>query len=399
MQQKNILLGITGGIAAYKSAELVRKFRASGVNVKVIMTKAAKQFITPLTLQTLSGNPVYADMFAGLDEFAVEHIELAKWADLILIAPATANFIARLALGLADDLLTTVCLASKAQIAIAPAMNVNMWLNAATQENVAKITARGVEIFGPTTGLLACGDEAIGKMLEPEAILLKIEHLCHYRESGNPENLVGKKILLTAGATQEAIDPVRFISNKSSGKMGYALATAATAAGAEVILVSGATNLPIPKVTKLIQVITAQEMLTAVLAEINNCEIFIAVAAVADFIPKVVAKHKLKKLTSLELQKNPDILATVAALPKPPFTVGFAAETENLLANAKTKLLSKKVDMIVANQVGANLGFDTEENSVTILTKDSKLIVLPTAKKTILAKQLLWYIDQYYENH
>lgn len=392
MLNKNIIVGVTGSIAAYKSAELIRKLRAMNARVKVIMTKNAKEFITPLTLQTLAKNSVYESMFEKKIEFSFEHIDLADWADLILVAPASANFIARLAHGFADDLLTTVCLANKAKIAVAPAMNVNMWFNSATQENIKKISERGINVFGPAEGELACGVIDVGKMLEPQEIVDLATGLWAEK------NMLNRKILITAGSTREAIDPVRFISNKSSGKMGYALAAAAFDAGAEVTLISGPTDIKPPRVNKLIKVTTAEEMLTAVMAEINKCEIFIAVAAVADFKPEIISTEKIKKEQQtekmfLKLEQTIDILAAVAALPNKPFTVGFAAETDNVLENARNKLQRKKIDMIVANEVGDGLGFETDHNAVTILTKDSEPIILPLETKTRLARQILTQIN------
>lgn len=382
---KNILLGVTGGIAAYKSAELVRLIRKSGAEVKVIMTKAAQEFITPLTMQTLSGNIVYDDMFKRLTDNGLEHIELARWADAILVAPATANFIARLTHGFADDLLACVCLASQCPIAIAPAMNKNMWKNQITQENLNKIKQRGVYIFGPGQGVQACGDVGYGRMLEPQEIITHLEQIWAKKL------LVSKKILITAGPTHEAIDPVRYISNRSSGKMGYALAKAAKAAGAEVILISGPTNLTPPDNIEFIVVETAKEMYEAVMSKVAQYDVFIATAAVADYSP-VETKHKIKKTQSsilLELHQNLDILASVTALANPPFTVGFAAETDNVLSNALEKLKNKKIDMIIANEVGKNKGFQVDDNALTVLTKSNDAINLPLAKKDILAGQVI----------
>ena len=393
MKNKNIIIGITGGIAAYKSAELVRILRAQYIQVRVIMTKNAQEFITPLTMQTLSGNTVHTEMFNQNLKTNLEHIELARWADAIIIAPTSANFIAKLAHGLADDLLSTICLATTAPIAIAPAMNKEMWRAVVTQENIALLKQRGILTFGPTAGEQACGEIGFGRMLEPKQILESIPELFA------SQIFYGKKIVITAGPTREAIDPVRYISNYSSGKMGYALAEAAHEAGANVVLISGPTNLTTPTKAKRINVQTAEEMQQAVIQEISDCDIFIATAAVADYRPKNTSSQKIKKHTEkslLELQRNPDILAEVAALAKRPFTVGFAAETEDLLNNARKKLESKNLDMIIANQVGNDLCFDSDENSVTVLPKNNVPIELPKTQKTKLAQQIITIIHDYF---
>lgn len=384
---KNILLGITGGIAAYKSAGLVRRLCNSGAKVKVVMTAAAKEFITPLTMQTVSGNIVYGDMFKRITDSTIEHIILSRWADVILIAPASANFIARFAYGFANDLLSTVCLATSGiPIAIAPAMNKNMWLNPATQENIKKLIARNVHVFGPDKGLQACGDVGPGRMLEPQGLLELTAQLFV------SDKLSGKKVIITAGPTREPIDPVRYIGNFSSGKMGYALAEAVVTAGAEVILISGPTSLSPPDKTKFINVTTTNEMFAAVMEEISDCDIFIASAAVADYAPEKIFVNKIKKTNdslTIKLTSNPDILAEVAALPNAPFTIGFAAETENLLENARAKLTNKKVDMILANEVGNGKGFGSDENKIWVLQRNKQLIELPTARKSVLARQIV----------
>lgn len=385
LHHKKIILGVTGGIAAYKACELIRLLKANEVQVKVVPTPAALEFITPLTLRTLSENQVYTDMFEKPLTLNIEHIELARWADLILIAPASANTIAKLAHGIADNLLTTVCLASNAPIALAPAMNHVMWNNSITQENIKKLSAKNIKIFGPGKGKQACGENGYGRMLEPSE-LLEFTH-----QAFAPPLLKNKKIVITAGQTQEAIDPVRYLGNHSSGKMGYALATAAADFGATVKLISGPTNLPIPHHVTCTHVTSAQEMLAAVMAEINDCDIFIAAAAVADYRPEQIFSQKIKrqnKKIELQLTKNPDILASVAALPHPPFTVGFAAETENLVKNATQKLKHKKIDLIIANRVGANLGFNQEQNAVTVITKNGEKTELTLKNKLLLAYEL-----------
>jgi len=386
MQNKNIILGITGGIAAYKSAELTRLLRHANCNVRVIMTQNAQEFITPLTLQTLSGNQVYTKMFAQNLQVNIEHIALARSADLIVIAPASANFIAKLAYGLADDLLTTVCLATTAPIAIAPAMNKVMWQNSITQPNIAMLSDRDINIWGPAAGDLACNETGLGRMLEATEIFSLIKNFFA------PKLLQGVNILVTAGPTQEALDPVRFLTNKSSGKMAYAIAKAAENAGANVTLISGPTNLPCPHNVKRINVISAEEMYSQVMQQIKNTAVFISAAAVADYRPAKISKQKIKKTSTeltLELQKNPDILAAIAALPKKPFTVGFAAETENVENNALKKLKTKNLDMIVANKVGKNLGFESDNNELIILSKNAPKIKLNYAPKTQLAKELI----------
>lgn len=362
---KQILLGVTGGIAAYKSADLVRRLRDAGAIVRVVMTAKAKEFITPLTMQAVSGNPVHDDLFDLHAEAAMGHIELARWADLVLVAPATADFIARLAGGEANDLLTTLCLATPAAIAVAPAMNQGMWKNTLTQDNVQALHDKKIHVFGPAEGNQACGDVGPGRMLEPTELVARV---CDIFATGR---LAGRRVLITAGPTQEAIDPVRYISNASSGKMGYALAVAAEEAGAAVTLVSGPVQLAKLARVKTIDVVSADDMLAAVMGEVANCDIFLSVAAVSDYRCKKVSAQKIKKESatlSLELERNPDIVAEVAKLEKRPYVVGFAAETENVITYAKTKMQQKKLDMIIANQVGrADVGIGSDDNAVTVL--------------------------------
>ncbi len=386
---KQIVLGVTGGIAAYKSADLVRRLREAGAEVRVVMTEGAKQFITPLTMQAVSGNPVHDNLFDLQAEAAMGHIELARWADIIIVAPATADFMAELVHGEAGDLLTTLCLATKSPIALAPAMNQQMWKNMATQANAQALQARGVHLFGPGEGDQACGDVGPGRMLEP------LELVARTAQIFTTGVLAGKRVVITAGPTQEPIDPVRYISNASSGKMGYALAEAAQEAGAEVILVSGPVNLLAPVRVKCISVISAQDMLDQVMANVNNADIFIGVAAVADYRCKEVATQKIAKSKveslTLALERNPDIVANVAGLKPRPFVVGFAAETENMLDNAKAKLINKKLDMIVANQAQQSIGAD--DNEVTVLW-DGHSQVLERMSKQKLARELVCIIAQ-----
>jgi len=359
-----ILLGVTGGIAAYKSAELVRRLRDRGAEVLVVMTAGARQFVTPLTFQALSGRPVRTDLWDEAAEAAMGHIELARWADQVLIAPASADFLARLAHGLADDLLTTLCLATDAPLSVAPAMNRLMWANAATQANVALLRSRGVMVLGPAEGDQACGETGPGRMLEPAEIL----------DALAPQNsasgaMAGLKVLITAGPTRERIDPVRFITNRSSGKMGFAVAEAAREAGAEVVLVSGPVNVATPPGVRRVDVETAAQMMDAVDGHLASTDIFIAAAAVSDYRPVQCASEKIKKSSdslTLALSRTTDILATVAARAPRPFVVGFAAETQNVERNALAKLEGKRLDMIAANQVGDNLAFDCEDNALTV---------------------------------
>jgi phosphopantothenoylcysteine decarboxylase/phosphopantothenate--cysteine ligase len=386
---KHILLGVTGGIAAYKSADLVRRLRDAGAEVRVIMTDAACEFITELTLQAVSGNPVHRKLLDTEAESGMSHIELARWADAILVAPASADFIARLTQGRGDDLLATVCLASSAVQAVAPAMNQQMWRNAATQTNIATLKSRGIHIFGPAEGSQACGDVGPGRMLEPTELVMQLAGLF---DTGV---LVGLRVLMTAGPTWEALDPVRGLTNKSSGKMGYALATAAMEAGARVTLISGPVSLPAPDRVEVIRVVSAQDMFEAVHAHVNDCSIFIGVAAVADYRPAHTAPQKIKKSAermALDLVRNPDILASVAALRPAPFTVGFAAETENLEAAARAKLAAKHVDLICANLVaGETGGFGSDDNALLLVDRKES-VTLPLASKARIARELIQHI-------
>jgi len=387
---KHILLGVTGSIAAYKSAELVRQLRAQGAEVRVIMTAGAREFITPLTLQALSGHPVHTDLLDTSAEAAMGHIALARWADAVLVAPATADCLARLLQGRADDLLCAVTLACAAPVAVAPAMNRGMWDNPATQHNVQALRARGLHLFGPALGEQACGETGPGRLLEPDELVTALGGLF---ETGL---LGGCRVLVTAGPTREAIDPVRYLSNRSSGRMGHAVARAAAEAGAEVILVSGPVALAAPPHLQCIDVVSARDMHAAVLERVGGCDIFIAVAAVADYRPEQVAAQKLKKDVSqrtLTLTRNPDILAEVAALANAPFTVGFAAETEQLEAHAQAKRVAKSLDMIAANRVGDGIGFDVQENALQVFWEGGSQ-ALPQAGKTKLARQLVELIAQ-----
>ncbi len=369
LNNKHILLGVTGGIAAYKSAELIRRLRDCGASVRVVMTRAAQEFITPLTLQALSGNPVHTELLDPTAEAAMGHIELARWADLLLIAPASADFIARLTSGRGDDLLTTVCLASSAPLALAPAMNQGMWSNPGTQDNLARLKQRQIALFGPDDGNQACGDIGPGRMMEPEELASRCAALF---KTGS---LAGLKVVITAGPTREAIDPVRYLSNHSSGKMGYALAQAAQEAGATTVLISGPTALQAPERVRMRQVVSAEEMYTASLEEVDGCDLFIAAAAVADYRPLSVADQKIKKnhkdTLTIQLTKNPDIVRAVAASDPKPFTVGFAAETEGVVCYGRTKLSNKKLDLVIANDVSQpEIGFNSDNNTVTLVWPD-----------------------------
>ena len=392
LTNKRILLGITGGIAAYKCAELTRLLSKAGAEVRVVMTRAATEFITPLTMQALSGNRVHLDLLDIEAEAAMGHIELARWADLVLVAPATADFISRAAHGKADDLLSTLLLATNARIAFAPAMNQAMWADPATQANLELLRSRGSLIWGPASGDQACGDVGLGRMLEANELA---NHCAALWDSGS---LAGRKIIITGGPTREAIDPVRFISNHSSGKMAYALASEAAAAGAKVILVSGPVHLETPDKVHRIDVESAQEMLDAVLAQISGADAFIGVAAVADYRPSEVAAEKIKKSSDamqLTLVKNPDIISEVAGLNNRPIVVGFAAETENVVANGKTKLENKKLDLLFANHATAT--FNSDMIAVTAITAHDE-VELPEGRKEVVARSMLERIAQLLEN-
>ncbi|MES9945537.1 MAG: bifunctional phosphopantothenoylcysteine decarboxylase/phosphopantothenate--cysteine ligase CoaBC [Candidatus Thiodiazotropha sp.] len=385
LANKKILLGVTGGIACYKSAVLLRALQSAGAEVRVVMTPAAQAFVTPLTFQALSGHPVYTELLDPAQEAAMDHISLARWADLVVIAPATADFMARVATGQANDLLATLCLATETQIVLAPAMNRQMWLNSATQDNLQRLIQRGYLCWGPDDGAQACGETGPGRMLEPEALCQLVENYF------SPGTLHGVKVLITAGATREPIDPVRYVGNRSSGKMGYAVAESMRDLGAEVTLVSGPTALTSPSKITTIQVETAAEMYSSVMAHVDNCDIFIAVAAVADYRPNHIASNKIKKnkeILALELVKNPDILAEVAAKNDPPFTVGFAAETDQVEQYADEKRRRKQLDMIAANRVGSRVGgFESDQNALLLLWQDGRE-ELPMMEKSYLAQRL-----------
>lgn len=383
---RNILLGVSGGIAAYKSAELVRQLQELGAQVRVIMTRGAQQFITPLTLQALSGNPVHTELLDSEAEQGMGHIELARWADLLLIAPATADLISRLATGRADDLLTTVALATPAPILIAPAMNQQMWRDKSCAENMKKLEELGFKRIGPTDGEQACGDFGPGRMEQPQVIAAGA---AAFFDSGL---LQGKRVVISAGPTREALDPVRYISNHSSGKMGYALAQAAVDAGAETILVSGPVALETPAHVSRIDVQSATEMLAQCLDLCTGSDIFIACAAVADYRPADIQSRKIKKgpeNISLEMVRNPDIVATVAAADPRPFTVGFAAETNDVVAYAREKMQRKGLDMIISNDVSnTGIGFNSDENEVTVIWPDGEQVLAQSAKANI-ARQIV----------
>jgi phosphopantothenoylcysteine decarboxylase / phosphopantothenate---cysteine ligase len=383
---KRILLGLTGGIAAYKAAELTRLLGQAGAQVRVVMTAAASRFITPVTMQALSGNPVHGDLWDAGVPNNMAHIELSRDCDAIVVAPASADFLAKLAQGLCDDLLSTLCLARECPLLVAPAMNLQMWDKPATQRNVKQLAADGIAILGPASGDQACGEVGMGRMLEAEEILEEIEAFFQ------PRLMAGKRVLVTAGPTFEPIDTVRGITNTSSGKMGYAVARAAREAGAAVTLVSGPTALAAPRGLERVDVSSAQEMYEAVMARVAKADVFIGVAAVADYRPKEARQHKLKKGSdevTLELQPNPDILGAVAARRNAPFCVGFAAETENLEAYAEAKRRRKKVPLLAANL--AQHAFGAEDNQL-ILFDDEGRHELPRASKVALARALIAHI-------
>lgn len=395
LQNKNIVLGVTGGIAAYKSAELVRRLKDQGANVRVVMTQGGQAFITPLTLQAVSGNPVSDSLLDPEAEAAMGHIELAKWADLILIAPATANTIAKIAYGMADNLLTTICLATAAPIAIAPAMNQQMWHAKATQANMQLINQLDISVWGPGAGEQACGDVGFGRMIEPDDI---VSHCAeHFKAEINNHSLVGQHWLITAGPTREAIDPVRYISNHSSGKMGFAIADAASQLGATVTIISGPVSLPTPNNCTRINVSSAVEMHSSALELAKHADVFVACAAVADYRVANVSEQKIKKSAdamSIELVKNPDIVADVAALNDKPFTVGFAAETQDVEHYAKGKLERKNLDMIAANNVATSgQGFNSDDNALTVYWNGG-CKELPLTNKKQLAQQLVASINE-----
>jgi phosphopantothenoylcysteine decarboxylase/phosphopantothenate--cysteine ligase len=394
---KRILLGVSGGIAAYKSPDIVRRLRERGFDVRVAMTPAAREFITPLTLQAVSGKPVHTELLDAGAEAAMGHIELARWADTVLIAPASADFLAKLAHGLAGDLLSTICLATSAPIVVAPAMNRQMWDAKATRENVGVLKARGISFFGPGEGSQACGEVGPGRMLEPAELSALIA------SRYNSDKLQGLIVMVTAGATREALDPVRFISNPSSGKMGYAVADAASEAGARVVLVSGPTSLQAPYGVERVCVTSAAEMFDAVMQRVRDSQIFIGAAAVSDYAPKSYAEQKLKKSKermTIALQRTPDILAEVAAMDHAPFTVGFAAETDNVESYARDKLSRKSLDMIAANRVGVpGSGFGSDENALSVYWSGGAE-ELELAPKLHLARRLIAIVaERYREKH
>jgi phosphopantothenoylcysteine decarboxylase/phosphopantothenate--cysteine ligase len=385
MENRRILLGVTGGIAAYKSADLVRRLRDAGAEVRVVMTRGAQAFVTPLTFQAVSGNPVHTDLLDEQAEAGMGHIELARWADRVLVAPATANFMARLAHGLADDLLSTLCLATSAPVLLAPAMNQQMWAHEATRSNCKILQSRGVQLLGPDSGSQACGETGAGRMVEPASLVEAVM-------GSDPAVLQGYHVLISAGPTYEDIDPVRYVGNRSSGRMGFAVAEAARAAGARVSLVAGPVDLATPEGVDRTDVRSASEMQKAVLGLAATADVFISVAAVADYTPASPAAQKIKKglpKQKLELVSTPDILAEVAALDDGPMTVGFAAETENLREHALGKLSSKGLDMIAANRVGlAGTGFESEDNEIDLLTPQGE-IPLGRGSKRELARKLV----------
>ena len=387
---QKILLGVSAGIAAYKSCELVRRLIEAGAEVRVVMTPSATEFVTPLTFQALSGHPVRTDLFDAQAEAGMDHIELARWPDQVLIAPATADLMARLAHGLADDLLTTVCLATRAPIALAPAMNQGMWSAPATQRNLRLLDELGYRLYGPSSGEQACGEVGPGRMWEPQQLLEALQ------ESPAKGPLAGLHILLTAGPTREPIDPVRYLSNRSSGRMGFALAIAARRAGAQVTLVHGPVAIPTPAGVEVVAVETAQQMHTAVMSRASSADVFVATAAVADYRPESPASEKIKKQSEhlqLELARTPDILAEVAALPRRPFVVGFAAETQQVKQHALAKLESKHLDMIAANDVSAGQGFDQEDNALQVFWPGGEHR-LPRQSKHQLAEALLQLVAE-----
>ena len=392
LANKNILLGVTGGIAAYKSAEIVRHLKKSGASVRVVMTRSAEEFITPLTLQALSGNRVSTELLDAEAEAAMGHIELAKWTDGILIAPATANTIARLSSGRGDDLLSTVTLAFDGPISVAPAMNQAMWRDERTQENLKKLIDQDFGICGPGSGEQACGDVGLGRMLEP------LDILDMFSLSFNEGTLSGKKILITAGPTQEPIDPVRFITNRSSGKMGYSLVEAALESGANVTLISGPVNIEPPSNCNFVSIKTAEEMYDAVMHHISGMDVYIGTAAVSDYSPAKASDSKIKKDGSnspmvLELKENQDILKSVSELEQRPYVVGFAAETNDLIKNAEKKLSNKNLDLIIANDVSnKDIGFDSDDNEVTLITEKEKHLIERQNKRKV-SKKIIDFIS------
>src|SRR6187431_872612 len=390
-----VLLGVTGGIAAYKAPEIVRRLVERGCEVQVVMSRGAREFVGPLTFQAVSGRRVRDDLWDREAEAAMGHIELARWADVVVVAPATANFLGTLAAGLAGDLLSTVCVATTAPLIVAPAMNQAMWANAAVQANRALLEARGVRFLGPATGDQACGETGPGRMLEPNEIAAALFEQLDPRRA---RPLKGLKVVVTAGPTREPIDPVRYITNRSSGKMGFAVAAAARDAGADVVLVTGPVALPTPPAVRRVDVETAEELYKKVHDEIDGSHIFVACAAVADYRPREAADRKIKRSAAemeLSLVRSPDTLASIAALPRAPFTVGFAAETHDVATHAREKLERKRIDMIAANQVGRDCGFDRETNELTVFWPGGEL-ALGEGTKGQLARRLVEVIAERY---
>lgn len=399
MAKQNIILGVTGGIAAYKAPELVRRLREHNACVQVVMTDSSTQFVMETTLHAVSGLPVRRSLWDRDAEAAMSHIELARWADLVLIAPATAEFMARIAAGSAPDLLSTLCLATEAPIVIAPAMNHVMWTSSAVQANRKVLEERGIKVLGPEDGDQACGETGVGRMMEPNDIVSAIQLIVPISIMTTVQSQIkGRTVMITAGPTREAIDPVRYITNRSSGKMGFAIAHAARDAGAQVILISGPVNLCKPDGVECIRVETAEQMFAAVHQHIQDLDIFIAVAAVADYRPKKPEKNKIKKIKEvmqIDLVKSPDILASVAKLANGPFTVGFAAETEHVRSYALDKLKNKKLDMIIANQVGVDRSFDCDDSAVEVFWRGGERS-FPMMAKSELAMQLIQLIAERY---
>jgi phosphopantothenoylcysteine decarboxylase / phosphopantothenate---cysteine ligase len=391
-----ILLGVTGGIAAYKSPELVRRLVERGCEVQVVMTQGAKEFVGPLTFQAVSGRRVRDDLWDSAAEAAMGHIELARWAEVVVVAPATAHFMGTLAAGLGGDLLATVCLATAAPVVLAPAMNQAMWANSAVQTNRATLEARGIRLLGPGFGDQACGETGAGRMLEPTEIA---DALLEQPGRLRLQPLAGLKVVVTAGPTREPIDPVRYITNRSSGKMGFAVAAAACEAGADVVLVAGPVGLATPAAVRRIDVETAEEMYRKVQDELPGTHIFIGCAAVADYRPEAPAAQKIKRSAAtmdLSLVRSPDTLASVAAWPQPPFTVGFAAETNDVAEHARDKLERKRIDMIAANRVGPDCGFDRETNALTVYWSGGGEAALGEGSKPLLARRLIEIVAERY---
>ena len=390
-----VLLGVTGGIAAYKAPEIVRRLVERGCEVQVVMSRGAREFVGPLTFQAVSGRRVRDDLWDQAAEAAMGHIELARWADVVVVAPATANFLGTLAAGLAGDLLSTVCVATTAPLVVVPAMNQAMWANAAVQANRTLLEARGVRFLGPATGDQACGETGPGRMLEPNEIAAALLQQLDPRRA---QPLKGLKVVVTAGPTREPIDPVRYITNRSSGTMGFAVAAAARDAGADVVLVTGPVALPTPPAVRRVDVETAEELYKKVHDEIDGSDIFVACAAVADYRPREAAERKIKRSAAemeLSLVRSPDTLASIAALPRAPFTVGFAAETHDVATHARDKLERKRIDMIAANQVGRDCGFDRETNELTVFWPGGEL-ALGEGTKGQLARRLVEVIAERY---